>query len=174
MTTLTYRRTVSGPPEVVWDVLTDHALYAEAAPNLATVEVVEGEGQGMVRRCIDTRGNEWLETCTDWREGEAFSVAVDVEGSDFHRRLFHRFEGRWGLEEDAEGVTMVMTFEFDPRFGPLGILISRYFAYRAPGIVETIFDRWEAAVEARLSKKSQQRNAEPAESGEAGENALYR
>lgn len=151
MTTISYHRTVDAPAALVWDVVTDHDLYAAVAPNLTTVEVLEGEGRGMVRRCVDTGGNEWTETCTRWDDGETFAVSVDVAGSDFHRRLFDRFEGEWRVTERDDGVTITVRFEFDPRYGPLGALISRFFEYRAPGIVEPILDGWEAEIASRLA-----------------------
>lgn len=157
MTTITTHRTVDAPAAVVWDVVTDHDLYAEAAPNLSTVEVVdregepESEGEGTVRRCVDANGNEWTESCTRWEENRAYAVAVDVERSDFHRHLFTRFEGEWRLSEQADGVRITIEFEFEPRYGPLGALVSTVFAYKAPGIIEPIFDRWETEIRARTA-----------------------
>lgn len=153
MSTIRLERAVDAPPAIAWEVLTDHELYADAAPNLASVEVIEGEAESMVRRCIDTDGNAWTERCTWWDEGRAFAVSVDVEGSDFHRRLFSRFEGEWLVEEGPDGVTLVIQFDFEPRFGPLGRVIAVYFAYRAPDIVERIFDRWEAELDARVGSQ---------------------
>lgn len=140
---------MDAPAAAVWAVVTDHELYADAAPNLSTVEVVEGEAETMVRRCVDTDGNEWTERCTHWEDGRGFGVSVDVEQSDFHRRLFSRFEGEWRLSETPDGVVVTIEFDFEPRFGPLGWFIARYFDYKAPDLVEAIFDRWEAEVEAR-------------------------
>lgn len=144
-------RTVDAPTAVVWDVITDHDLYAEAAPNLSTVDIVEGDGDGMVRRCVDTDGNEWTESCTRWETHRAYAVTVDVEHSEFHRRLFTRFEGEWRLSEHDDGVRITIQFELGPRYGPLGRLISTYFAYKAPSIVEPIFDRWETEIRARTA-----------------------
>lgn len=168
MTTITMHRTVDAPIAVVWDVVTDHDLYAEAAPNLSSVEVVEGDGDGMVRRCVDTDGNEWTESCTRWEEERGFAVSVDVGRSDFHRRLFSRFDGEWRLEERDDGVRMTIAFEFEPRYGPLGALVSKFLAYKAPGIIEPIFDGWEAEIRSRDTRF---------ESGEhrgRGVDALYR
>jgi ribosome-associated toxin RatA of RatAB toxin-antitoxin module len=149
MTTISMHRTVDAPRAVVWDVITDQELYGEVAPNLSSVAVVEGAGEGMVRRCVDTAGNEWTESCTHWDEGQSFAVSVHVENSVFHRRFFTRMDGEWRLSEDDEGVRMAITFDFEPRYGPLGVFISKYFEYRAPGLVETIFDGWEEEIRAR-------------------------
>ena len=60
-------RTVATPQDIVWAVISDMERYAEAAPNLNAVKVLEGAGTDMVRRCWDTHGGTWIEHCT-WRE----------------------------------------------------------------------------------------------------------
>jgi ribosome-associated toxin RatA of RatAB toxin-antitoxin module len=108
-------RTVDAPRAVVWDVITDQELYGDVAPNLSSVTVVGGAGEGMVRRCVDTGGNEWTESCTHWEEDRSFAVSVHVENSVFHRRFFTRMDGEWQLSEHDGGVRMTITFDFEPR-----------------------------------------------------------
>lgn len=156
-------RTITAPRTVVWDVVTDHELYGDVAPNLASVEVLEGAGADLVRRCTDTDGNVWTEACTRWEPGTAFAVAVDVSESDFHRRLFHRFTGEWRLADRPDGVRVTIRFAFTPRYGPLGLLITKYLESRGPPIIETILDRWEREVSDRTASTSK---GEP--------NAVYR
>lgn len=146
---LKFTRQVDAPRSVVWAGITDHDLYAQAAPNLVSVDVVDGAEDTLIRRCVDTDGNVWTEACTTWEEGECFAVAVDVASSDFHRRLFNRFEGTWGIRDTAAGLEIVMEFDWDAKYGPFGRLISVIFAYKAPGLVTSIFDRWEAEIAAR-------------------------
>ena len=148
-TTITMDRTVDAPPDVVWDVITDHGLYAEAAPNLTSVDVLDGDGEGMVRRCIDTSGNAWTETCTRWEPNRAYAMTVDVTGSGFHRRLFKRFRGEWRIEPVEGAVRIEITFDFEPRYGPFGAVTAWYLRRRAPGVVEQIFDRWGAEIDSR-------------------------
>jgi len=71
-------RTFDAPPDLVWAVITDTDLYAEVAPNLSSVEVLEGEGEGMVRECADTDGKTWTETCTVWEPERRYAVEVHV------------------------------------------------------------------------------------------------
>lgn len=149
--TITATRTIDAPTDVVWDVVTDHDLYAEVAPNLASVEVVDGDGEGMVRRCTDTNGNDWTETCTRWEPNRGYAMTVDVDTSGFHRRLFRRFHGEWRLEPVDDGVSIGITFVFEPRYGPFGTVIVWFLEYRAPGILEAIFDRWEAEIASRAA-----------------------
>jgi len=152
MATIERSRPIDAPADVVWDVITDPTVYQEVAPNLAAVEVLDGRGEGMVRRCVDTDGNAWTERCAYWTPGRAFGVAVDVAGSDFHRRLFSRFEGHWELSERADDVLVTIRFDFVTRYGPLGWPISAYLARAAPSILDGIFDGWEAEVERRIER----------------------
>lgn len=149
MANLRATRTVEAPTAVVWDVITDHELYAEAAPNLSNVEVIDGAAETLTRRCVDTNGNTWTESCTRWEPEDGFAVSVNVAESDFHRRLFSRFAGEWSLEQTPDGTEITMAFEFSTRYGPVGRLIAWYFKLKAPEILETIFDRWESAIESQ-------------------------
>lgn len=150
MPTIERSRPIDAPADVVWAVITDPDVYTAVAPNLASVDVLSDRGEGMVRRCVDTRGNAWTETCEYWTPGRGFGVAVDVANSDFHRRLFHSFEGHWELTERSDDVLVTIRFEFETRYGPLGRLVSAYLSRAAPSIVDGIFDGWAAEVERRL------------------------
>lgn len=155
MSQITMHRLLDAPTDVVWDVVTDPDVYAEVAPNLSSVTILDGDGEGMVRECVDTGGNAWRESCHYWEAGRAFAVAVDVRTSDFHQRLFTRFEGSWSLAERADGTLVTMQFDFDTRYGPLGSLLSRYVAFKAAPLLEAIFEGWEAEVETRLAETSE-------------------
>lgn len=173
MPSLRFHRTVDAPASLVWDVITDHELYAAAAPNLETVELLDGEGETLTRRCVDTDGNAWTESCTRWEPGRRFAVAVDVEDSEFHRRLFSRFEGEWGLVETPAGVEITIAFDFEPRYGPLGRLITWYFDAKAPALIEAIFDRWETEIAARQAPAEAGSDRPSEASPSRGTNALY-
>jgi ribosome-associated toxin RatA of RatAB toxin-antitoxin module len=150
MTRIETSHLYDAPVDVVWAVITDPDVYAAVAPNLSSIVIREGEGVGMVRECVDTDGNAWTESCHYWEPGRGFAVAVDVDTSDFHRRFFTRFEGRWALSAGDDGVLVTIQFDFDPRYGPLGGLLSRYFRYRAGPLIEAIFDGWRAAIDSRV------------------------
>ncbi|WP_236639738.1 SRPBCC family protein [Salinigranum halophilum] len=147
-------------------------MYGEVAPNLSSVAVVEGTGEGMIRRCVDTEGNEWTETCTNWEERRAYAVSVHVENSVFHKRFFTCFDGEWRLSEHDDGVRITIAFDFEPRYGPLGVFISKYFEYKAPGIIETIFDGWEHEIRSRTS--DEMGTDRDKTRSDRGTNALYR
>ena len=146
-------RVYDAPPEDVWAVVTDPALYAEVAPNLSRVGEWAGEhggeGEGMVRECADTDGNAWQESCTWWEPERGYAVEVHVPESEFHRRLFHSFAGEWAMEPVTEGVRVTMTFEYDTRYGPIGWVLGRLLEREATGLTEAIFDGWERELAAR-------------------------
>ncbi|MGI8662240.1 MAG: SRPBCC family protein [Acidimicrobiales bacterium] len=124
----------------VWPLLTDHDLYARLAPNLSRVDVLGGEGAGMQRRCYDTLGRGWNETCTLWDEGRQF--AVDVDTSDYPYPL-QEMRGRWAVEPDGDRSTVSMDFELVPRPGVLGgvFLVTMLVAFKP--IVRRIVRGWE-------------------------------
>lgn len=170
---LEYTRLIDAPQSVIWDVITDHELYGEVAPNLSRVEVIDGAEETLVRRCVDTDGNAWTEACSAWDDGQQFAVEVDITNSEFHRHLFNHMEGKWGLEDTSDGFEVFMRFDYDPKYGPFGRLISVYLAYKAPGIVEAIFDRWEAEIEARPGTSQSDQHQPQTTNGNAQPNALY-
>ncbi len=75
----TYLRTESLPGDraAVWAVVGD--VTSTDNEHLVSQEIIEGDGIGMVRRCVDTSGNAWTETCTLWEPGHSyrFDLAVD-------------------------------------------------------------------------------------------------
>lgn len=167
-------RLLQAPTDVVWEVMTDPDVYEEVAPNLSSVVILEGEGKGMVRECVDTNGNAWTESCYHWEEGSGFAVAVEVETSDFHRRLFTRFDGEWSLTEREDGVLVTMRFDFDTKYGPLGSLLGRYITYKAAPVIEDVFDGWEAEIETRLAESEPSTGEGNATARKSHTNQLYR
>lgn len=173
MTQITEHRTFDAPADVVWDVVTDPDVYESVAPNLSSVEILDGAGEGMIRRCVDTDGNAWTESCTRWADGRLFAVSVDTESSDFHRHLFDRFEGEWRLSEGDGGVRITMLFDFDAKYGPFGRILAKYFRYRAPAIIDPIFDGWAAEIDRRL-QEAEETGAGTGSETETPTNRLYR
>jgi ribosome-associated toxin RatA of RatAB toxin-antitoxin module len=141
-------RVFDAPPDLVWEVITDTDLYAEVAPNLSRVEVLEGEGEGMVRECADTEGTAWTETCTAWEPGRRYAVEVHVEESPIHRPLFHSFAGEWAMEEREDGVLVTMRFDYEPRYGPFGWLLGKAGEREGGRLTRAIFDGWVYELEA--------------------------
>lgn len=113
-------------PDLVWAVVADVALYAQLATGLSHVEILEGDGQGLRRRCYDTRGRGWNETCTVWEPGRRFQMRVDTASYPFPLRLLLRsFQGTWSVDPAPEGARITVGFDAEPRLGPLGRLALR-------------------------------------------------
>lgn len=142
-------RTFDAPPDLVWEIITDPGLYAAVAPNLSRVEVLAGEGEGMVRECADTDGRAWIETCTAWEPERRYAVEVHVEESPVHRPLFGSLAGEWAMAEHEDGVLVTMRFEYEPRYGPLGWLLGTVGKRQGRRLTRAIFDGWERELEAR-------------------------
>ena len=73
-----WERTYAVPAPRLFEVVSDLDIYAEFAPNLARVDVLSGDGVGMVRQCTDPDGQSWRETYTDWVPGTRLATRVDV------------------------------------------------------------------------------------------------
>lgn len=148
MTTLRFTHRLDAPPTAVWPVVADHATYGDVAPNLRQVEVLEGAGVGMRRRCVDSGGRAWSETCTLWDEGNSYAFEVDTDAPDYPYPL-RRLRGRWSvLPAPGGGSTVELHFEAEPR-GLLGRLALMAARPAAPPIVRRLFRNWEREIAAR-------------------------
>jgi hypothetical protein len=137
-------RHVAAPPERVWPVISDHEGYAEVADNLSRVEVVAGEGLGMARRCTDTKGRGWNETCVLWDEGRAYSFAVYTSDYPFPLK---EVRGTWGVEPAPGGSTITMEFDILPKYGALGrMIIGTGLKLAFSGLCERLLDKWAARI----------------------------
>lgn len=174
MTQITSQQLFDAPADIVWEVMTDSDVYAEVAPNLSSVTILEGEGEGMIRSCVDTEGNAWTESCHYWESGRGFAVTVDVETSNFHRRWFTRFDGRWELTEHSDGVQVTIQFDFETKYGLLGSLLTRYFRYKAAPLIEAIFDGWRTEIESRVAEPEHSTEGTASPTPETHTNRLYR
>jgi ribosome-associated toxin RatA of RatAB toxin-antitoxin module len=137
-----FERTVSAPRERVWAVMSDHEGFGEAAPNLSRVEVTEGDGLGMKRRCYDAKGRGWAETCTLWEEGRSYAFEVDTSDYPYP---FSRMAGTWGAEPAATGTRITMRYEYELRRSVLGKLIDPIVRLSFRRACARILDRWEAS-----------------------------
>lgn len=134
---------VAAPASAMWPLITNHELYGRLAPNLSRVEVTGGEGEGMRRRCHDTRGRGWNETCTLWDDGHEFAVEVDT--SDYPHPLTH-MRGRWAVDPDNEDSLITMHFEFTPRPGIPGGVFAALMLLAFRPILRRIIRGWEREV----------------------------
>jgi ribosome-associated toxin RatA of RatAB toxin-antitoxin module len=148
-------RLVNAPKDIVWEVISDLNSYADYAPNLSRSVVLSGEGVGLIRRCTDTHGGEWNETCVLWEEGRQYSIQVDT--SDYPYPFTH-FQGTWELEERSDGrVLITMRFDYQPKFDPplIGPLMQIALKHSARSIAGKLMDNWVAEIERRRFSKGE-------------------
>lgn len=140
-------RYVRAPPEVAWAIMTDHPGYADVADNLSKVEVLSGDGLGMVRRCYDRRGRNWCETADLWRPGEAYGFRIHTEAPGYPYPL-KALSGRWTLEPAADGVIVGIALRARPRLGAIGRLLLGSQRRSMQAVLESLLERWAQRMEA--------------------------
>ncbi len=147
MAVIELRRRIKARPDVVWKVMSDMSGLALMAAHISKVEILEGEGLGLRRRVHDQRGRWWLETCTDWQEGERYTMTVDSGDFVFS---FKRMAYTWGLTRQGEHVTIEMRFDYTPRYGPVGLILDRLRdRHRIETQYEQLLDAWVHAIHNR-------------------------
>jgi ribosome-associated toxin RatA of RatAB toxin-antitoxin module len=129
MGTFEAERVVAAPRDRVWEVVSDVAGLAAHAPNLSASEVVDGSGEGMVRRCYNNGGRGWSETCILWQPGRRYTMEVDTSDYPYPVR---QMRGTWAVEDDPGGARIHVRYEFEPKYGlagrALAVLMRPVFA----------------------------------------------
>jgi ribosome-associated toxin RatA of RatAB toxin-antitoxin module len=143
-------RVVQAPADLVWAVVADLAGYAQLAPGLSHVEILEGDGQNLRRRCYDSRGRGWNETCTLWEPGHRYRMQVDTTSYPFPlRQLLRSFQGTWSVDPLPQGTRITVQFDAEPRLGPLGRLAVGVMGGKAHRDLTQLLDNYEHAIRTR-------------------------
>ena len=145
---LVAERVVQAPVDEVWEIIADVGNYEQVTgPGISSVEVLEGEGYGMLRECADPDGNSWEEYCTLWEPGYRFKFEVNTDREDY-AYPFEQLSGLWQV--DAIGpTTTLITMDFEYRFkNPFFSGLFLPFAMKqAREDTEFILDNWQALAE---------------------------
>ena len=136
------------PPERAWQVISDQEGYADVADNIGTVEIVSGRGKGMVRRCSDTEGRSWRETCTLWEDGRAFAFRVHTEAEDYPYPIAE-LAGHWSLEPEAGGTRITMRFDVRAKPGLVNRALLGLMVAPFAKVCDRLLRRWAALMEGR-------------------------
>lgn len=140
-------RQVRASPERVWAVMSDHPRYADVASNIAKVEVLSGDGLGMVRRCYDPKGASWTETCDLFEPRRVFGFEVDTGAPDYPYPIAS-LKGRWSVEPVGDGAVFRIDIEAKPAGNALQrFLFTRLAGVKFKGILKDLADRWAARME---------------------------
>ncbi len=143
--TIKTSRLIDAPAEAVWSVVSDAGAYHEYVDTLHLTEIVSGAGEGMVRRCVDTKGREWSESCTLWDDGRVYRMSVDISSYPASlRTLLRRMEGTWTVTPQDGKTSFELRFDGDVRFGPAGK--AAVAAMGRSGVLEAIMDGYEAKI----------------------------
>jgi ribosome-associated toxin RatA of RatAB toxin-antitoxin module len=154
MKRLEFSRAIEAAPDLAWSVVSDVVGYADVAPSLSRAEILEGSGEGMVRRCYDGRDRGWSEVCTLWEEGRRYAMRVRTETYPFNlRQIFNDVRGEWEVAPSPEGAMVTMRFDLQP--SALGRALwwplRRTFARQS----ELLLDNWQRDIEARAASGAQ-------------------
>lgn len=136
-------RTLRGSADEVWEIVTDHEAYGRVAPNLSKVEATAPNGPELTRRCWDTRGKYWDETCSLWDEGRRFVVDVDTDADDYPYPL-QSLRGEWRVAQiDDSHTSVTIRFELRPNPGPAGTAFAVAMTTGAGPLVRRITNAWQ-------------------------------
>lgn len=99
----------------MWRALADLPAIARYASNLQESTLVgEGDsGLGATRRCVNTAGQAWTETCTAWEPGRAFTIRFDTTAKGFPFPV-RAMIGGWTVEPTAQGSLVRAWWELTP------------------------------------------------------------
>jgi ribosome-associated toxin RatA of RatAB toxin-antitoxin module len=132
MPTFETTRVVAAPRAHVWDVVSDAPGLADHAPNLSASEVLEGSGEGMVRRRYRHAGAGWSETCTLWDPGHRYTMEVDTSDYPYPLRVMR---GTWAVEDGPAGTRIRLRYDYEVKYGlagrALGVLLRPHSHARA-------------------------------------------
>ncbi|MEP3276304.1 MAG: SRPBCC family protein [Stappiaceae bacterium] len=151
-------RVVDASAAKVWDIMNDHPAYADVASNISKVDVISGQGLGMVRRCFGPKGENWQETCNLFEDGRAFGFRVHTEAPDYPYPI-SGIVARWSVEPRANGTS---EFTIDIEATPKGNFLSRsLFSLMAGGKFKTVLidlaENWATKMETRARPEIEQK-----------------
>ena len=123
MLTLKVDKRVKGDLDSIWEILTDSAIFADSAPDIVRIEQLNDTGKDMKRRVHHKSGRSWEESCQDWNPQQSYSMQVETDNYPLPVSMIHR---TISLEQLQRNVRITLSYEYAPRFGPLGYLVDKY------------------------------------------------
>lgn len=143
---------VDASAEVMWEIVTDHELYGELAPNLGAVHATAPDGPALTRSCSNRSDQEWSESCTLWDDGHRFEIAVDT--SDYPYPLSEMRGSWWVHQTDARASIVGMDFRYQPRPGIKGRVFAALMQAGFPIVLHRILRGWRREAIRRAGKVS--------------------
>ncbi|WP_298478780.1 SRPBCC family protein [uncultured Maribacter sp.] len=142
---LTFSRVVKASKNTVWDVITDIENYHEVASNIDKVEIVSGEGEGLVRSC--SHGNDsWTETCTLWEDQNQYSFVVNTNAPDYPYP-FKYLKGTWKVNEtNTRETEIIMIFDFEFKKSYQKLLLYPMLKWKFSKVAQNLLKKWEKII----------------------------
>ncbi|AUP78321.1 type II toxin-antitoxin system RatA family toxin [Flavivirga eckloniae] len=145
---LSFERVINASKENTWKTISDVANYHQVAPNIDSVEIISGEGEGMVRSCTHKK-DKWTEIATLWDEGEQYSFKVNTDAEDYPYPLKY-LQGTWKVEKISGYQTKItMVFEFTYKRRIYNLLIHPFMKKQFDKICRELLDNWQNELEAK-------------------------
>lgn len=142
---------VKGSLESIWEVLTDIKCFTDAGPDIVRVEVLSGEGLGMIRRVHHRTSGSWLEECIEWEPQSHFTMQVSGENYLLPVAYLRRITS---MEQKQKNVVIKIRYEYTPKYGPFGFFLNNHQ-------IIPILNLFSTQLVDNLAKIIHQRNANP-------------
>lgn len=123
----------NAPADALWEVVCDLGSIADHSAALRSSAMLVGTHAevGASRRCVNTRGETWNETCTVVEPGRALTLAFDADDAAFPFP-FRAMTGGWVLEPIGETTRVKLWWDVTPQPGLKGDLTVVALAAIAP------------------------------------------
>lgn len=144
--TLTFKKVINAGKKQVWEVISDVANYHKVADNIDNVQIISGQGTGMVRTC--SHGNDsWSETCTLWEPEKQYSFKVDTNAPDYPFPL-KQLKGNWSINElNPQQTEVIMEFEFAYRRKIFNVLLHPISRHKFLKTGNDLLEKWKQMIE---------------------------
>ena len=140
MAELELQRSVKAKPEEVWAVIADVAGFAEAAPGLRRVEMLDSEDGTPRRRCENDRNAAWTERCVDWQDGEQYTMESESVDDGLP---FSHMRATYAVVPRSHDVLVTLRYVYRPRFWLFGGIADALFIRKSlERFAHGLMDNW--------------------------------
>ena len=146
MTHIQRQISIDAPRSAVWSVVSDLEGAAGWNPTIVEAHCPESaSGLGARRTCRLKPSGVIDETVTDWRVGERIEMLIGQSGGVRSARMAIE------LQDDGASTSVIATTDYQPAFGPLGLVMDRLVLYRS---MRQMMDRSLAGLKTHLEATS--------------------
>ncbi len=144
---------INAPRAAVWSVVSDLEGAAAWNPNVVEAHCPESAfGLGARRTCRLKPSGVIDETVTDWKVGERMEMLIGQSGGVRSARMAIE------LHEEGAATSVIATTDYQPAFGPLGLVMDRLVLYRS---MRQMMDRSLAGLKSHVEAISEREAGKP-------------